>query len=161
MAQAWLTSYRTQVNRIAVAYGGGLSRLALFIIYGWFGALKVFAESPANPLVDALLQRTMPEVPFDTFIIVFGLFEMLIGLLWLIPGLESAALAIVVLHVALTSGPLVLLPAATWQVVPFVPTLEGQYIMKNLLILAAALNVLRRSVKPATGLHPDVSASTL
>jgi putative oxidoreductase len=49
-------------------------------------------------------------------------------------------LPLLLLHVVLTLLPLLLLPGLTWQS-PLVPTLEGQYIIKNLVILAAALGI--------------------
>lgn len=117
-----------------------LARCALFIVYFWFGILKLFDASPANPLVADLLARTMPFISFGHFIIVLGSVEMIIGLAFLIRGFERVALGLLALHMVTTFMPLVLLPAVTWQGI-FTPTLEGQYIIKNLLIIAAALTV--------------------
>ena len=55
-----------------------LSRIALFIVYFWFGFLKVVGQSPASEMVQNLLDQTMPFMPFGVFIILFGLFEMAI-----------------------------------------------------------------------------------
>jgi hypothetical protein len=49
-----------------------LSRLALFVVFFWFGALKLFDASPANELVRALLQEKLPQVSFEHFIIFLG-----------------------------------------------------------------------------------------
>lgn len=116
------------------------ARLALFIVFFWFGILKLFLTSPANPLVTALLERTLPFITFPVFIIILGCVEMLIGLLFLIPGLERVAIAILLPHMATTIMPLILLPSITWQY-PLVPTLEGQYIIKNVVIIALALGI--------------------
>ncbi len=117
-----------------------LARLALFIVFFWFGLLKLLQHSPANPLVTALLERTLPFITFHTFIIILGCVEMLIGILFLIPGVERVAIAILLPHMATTIMPLVFLPCITWQH-PFVPTLEGQYIIKNVVIIALALGI--------------------
>ncbi|MCC7432647.1 hypothetical protein IT412_03930 [Candidatus Peregrinibacteria bacterium] len=118
-----------------------VGRLALFIVYFWFGLLKVLGLSPASPLVAALLEKTIPFLTPDQFIFYFGLLEMLIGLLFLIPRLSRVVIAILVLHLITTAGPLFLLPQITWQGF-LIPTLEGQYIIKNLLIIATAMGIV-------------------
>lgn len=117
-----------------------IGRLSLFIVYFWFGILKLVAESPANPLVANLLEKTLPFLTFDQFIIGFGAFEMLIGILFLIPQWTRLAIALFVPHMLTTLLPLFLLPAIAWQA-PFVPTLEGQYIIKNVVIIALIISL--------------------
>ena len=117
-----------------------LTRFALFAVYFWFGYLKVIGVSSANPLVAALLEQTLPFMTFGTFIVWFGWYEMLIGILFLFPKSTRVAVALTVVHMITTAGPLVLLPSVTWQSM-MVPTLEGQYIIKNLLILAAIVTL--------------------
>lgn len=117
-----------------------LARVALFIIFFWFGILKLFGQSPANTLVEHLLNQTMPWIPFSVFIIILGSFEMIIGILFLIPRAERIAILIMVLHMFTTFLPLVILPHDVWKHF-LVPTLEGQYIIKNLVIIALALGV--------------------
>jgi len=117
------------------------SRLALFTVYFWFGLLKVIGYSPAGPLVEELLNKTLPFLTPDQFIFYFGLLEMAIGILFLIPQLSRLVIAILVLHLITTAGPLFLLPQIAWQNW-FIPTLEGQYIIKNLLIIATAMGIV-------------------
>ena len=112
-----------------------LARFALFVVYFWFGILKILDVSPANPLVMDLQQKTLPFLSFHTFIILFSLFEMLIGVLFLIPKATRVAFIFFVLHMGMTLMPLVLLPQIAWQG-PFVPTLEGQYMIKNLILIS-------------------------
>ncbi len=121
-----------------------LSRFAIFLIYFWFGALKVFGTSPANPMVSSLLEKTMPFISFETFIIYFGIFEMIIGILFLIPKLTKVAMVILVAHLGMTAMPLVLLPHIAWQSF-LVPTMEGQYMIKNILILSVAISIFALS----------------
>jgi len=113
------------------------ARFSLFIIYFWFGAIKVFGVSAANPLVDSLLQKTLPFLTFNQFILGLGIFEMFIGILFLFPRLLRLALPLLLIHMITTIMPLILLPALTWQSF-LTPTLEGQYIIKNILIIALA-----------------------
>ena len=122
------------------------ARGALFTIFFWFGLLKVMGVSPADPLVAQLLEKTMPFIAFDGFRIFFGLYEMVIGFSFLYTGLERVAIVLLLPHMATTFLPLILLPNETWASV-LVPTFVGQYIIKNLLIIALALSV-------AAHLHP-------
>lgn len=123
-----------------------LARISLFVVFAWFGVLKVFGMSPANPLVAQLLTATIPFVSFEQFIIFLGLYEMLIGLMFLLPRYERVAIFLLVPHMIVVSLPLFLLSETSW-VRPLVPTLEGQYIIKNLAIVALAISM-------ATHLHP-------
>lgn len=117
-----------------------MSRIAIFIVYFWFGILKVLGFSPANPLVDTLLQKTMPFMTFDLFIVLFGIFEVIIGILFLFPKLDRLSIPLFIFHMITTGMVLVLLPAAAWAA-PFVPTLEGQYVIKNIALVALVINI--------------------
>jgi uncharacterized membrane protein YkgB len=125
-----------------------LARFSIFLVFFWFGILKVLGPnlSPASPLVQNLFEHTMPIMPFSTFIFLFGIFECLIGILFLIPKLERLVIPLLAVHMFTTLMPLILLPQVTWSGV-MVPTLEGQYIIKNILIIAVAIGLAAR-------LHP-------
>jgi uncharacterized membrane protein YkgB len=114
-----------------------LARFAILVVYAWFGALKLVDASPANPLVKNLLEHTLPFLRFEQFIVVLGAYEIVIGVAFAVPRLERVAIALVVPHLIMTAGPLVLLPKVAWNGF-LVPTLEGQYIIKNVLIVATA-----------------------
>ena len=117
-----------------------ISRIALFIIYFWFGFLKVIGQSPASPMLHSLLSHTMPFIPFSIFIIFFGLFEMLIGALFVVPGAERYAIILFCLHMVTVALALFILREEIWTGI-FAPTLEGQYIIKNLALIACVLTV--------------------
>ncbi len=121
-----------------------LARFSIFIVYAWFGILKVVGQSPASPLVSDLLEKTLPFMSFSTFIVIFGLYEVLIGILFLIPKLRYIAVALLIPHLIMTTGPILLLPAIAWSGW-FIPTLEGQYIIKNILIVALAIHILNHN----------------
>jgi uncharacterized membrane protein YkgB len=118
-----------------------VARLGIFIVYFWFGALKVLGLSPAEGIVQNLYYHTLPLMPFDTFYLLFGLFECLIGLLFLWRGKERLVFPLLLAHLVTTCMPLILLPEITWNGF-LVPTLEGQYIIKNVVIVAAALGII-------------------
>lgn len=118
-----------------------LSRIAIFVVYFWFGILKVFSLSPASPLVIDLMHKTLPSfITPEAFLFGFGIYEMLVGIVFLIPGLERLAIALLLPHMFTTVLPLFFLPAVTWAGF-LVPTLEGQYIIKNLVIIALASGI--------------------
>lgn len=123
-----------------------VARIALFVIYFWFGLLKLIGLSPAGPLVEQLFHATISFMSFETFYILFALFEMLIGVLFLWPKAIKFATALFTLHMVTTFMPLVFLPAITWQQT-FTPTLEGQYIIKNLALIACVIGLLANQNK--------------
>lgn len=117
-----------------------IARFGLFVVFFWFGILKVVGESPATPLVERLFNETVSFMTFDTFIILFGLFECLIGILFVIKGAERIVLPLLAFHMITTFMPLFFLSQETWSSF-LVPTLEGQYIIKNLVIIASAIAI--------------------
>src|SRR6185295_14666201 len=92
-----------------------LVRLSFFVVYFYFGLLKVLGVSPAEAVVMELWGHTMRFIPYHTFQALFGCYEMLIGLIFLIPGKERIALYLLIPHMIATFGPLVLLPKVTWR----------------------------------------------
>ncbi|NQV90063.1 hypothetical protein HQ487_01495 [Candidatus Uhrbacteria bacterium] len=117
-----------------------LGRIAIFIIFFWFGFLKILMLSPADELTEALQLLTLPFFNFSSFFVVFGLFEMLIGVLFLVPKMSKIVIVILLFHMFTTFLPLLLLPHITWSGF-MIPTLVGQYIIKNISLIALALLV--------------------
>ena len=116
------------------------ARGALFVVFFWFGFLKIIGLSPASQLVQNLFEKTIPFLTFNTFLVSFGIFECIIGVLFLIKGAERIVIPLLLVHMVTTCGPLFFLPAETWQAF-LVPTLEGQYIIKNLVIIATGIGI--------------------
>jgi len=117
-------------------------RVSLAVIFIWFGILKPLGVSPAGPLVRATV-GWMPLLSPDTWVAVIGWWEVLIGVTFLFHRTARIAIALLALQMGGTLLPLVLLPDVTFQPgrFPYVPTIEGQYIIKNLIIISAALVV--------------------
>ena len=117
-------------------------RAALGLIFIWFGILKPIGLSAAEPLVKATV-RWMPFLQPETWVAVIGWWEVAIGVAFLFRKTIRIAIALLFLQMIGTFMPLVLLPSVTFQYghIPYAPTMEGQYIIKNLLIIAAALVV--------------------
>jgi uncharacterized membrane protein YkgB len=117
-----------------------LARFAIFIIYFWFGALKLFDLSPAGPLAEALAAKTIGLAHFSISFHILAVFECLIGVLFLFPKFTRIVIPLLFIHIVIVCSPLLLVPDLAWSK-PFVPTLEGQYIIKNLAIAALAIGI--------------------
>ena len=121
-----------------------LIRLPLFIIFFWFGLLKVIELSPARQLIiDTVFW--MPFLSAETWVIVIGYWEMLIAIFFLTKRTTFLAMILLFLQMSGTFMPLILLPDISFQSSnPLLPTLEGQYIIKNIIIITAALVIGRK-----------------
>lgn len=128
------------ILHVAQSIGPNLMRCSIFLVYVWFGVLKIFGWSPADHLVEALLSQLFPFISPELFFVFLGVAEVLIGVLFLIPRLTRVAILFLILHMLTTFLPLILLPDLTWQSF-LVPNLTGQYILKNVIILALAMGV--------------------
>lgn len=121
------------------------NRIALFIVFFWFGFLKIIHISPAEQLVTNLYNATIHSImPIDKFLVSLGVVECLIGILWLIPRLTKVAFWIFMAQMFTTFLPLLFLPKDTWQNM-MVLTLMGQYIVKNVVLIASALTIYKAS----------------
>ena len=112
-------------------------RIALAIIFIWYGILKPFGMSPAAELV----RKTVYFVPPDLFIPILGWWEVAIGVGLLYRPLNRTAIFLLFLQMPGTLLPLVLLPEVCFTQIPWGLTLEGQYIVKNAVLIGAALVV--------------------
>lgn len=117
-----------------------LARIALFIVFFWFGFIKLTGMSPASPLAEALTAKTIGVEYFDALFKAISLLECLIGVLFLVPKAVRIVIPLLFFHMIIVCAPLVLVPELTWQKA-FIPTLEGQYIIKNVAIVALAFGV--------------------
>lgn len=118
-------------------YGRRLLRLSLGIVFIWFGALKPLGISPAAELV----KQTVYWIPADIFLPILGWWEVAIGVCLLFRPLIRVALLLLFLQMPGTMLPLVLVPDVCFTKFPFGLTLEGQYIIKNLILIGAAIVV--------------------
>ena len=117
-----------------------MARVAFFVIFFYFGILKVFGLSPATPLAVALTEQTVGLQFFDILFMVLALIECLIGILFLIPKATRMVIPLLFIHMAVVCSPLVLLPGLAWSQL-LVPSLEGQYIIKNIALVAIAIGI--------------------
>lgn len=116
------------------------ARISIFLVFFWFGLIKLLGLSPASPLAEALTAKTVGMQYFDTLFIILATLECIIGLLFLFPKMTRVVIPLLLFHMVIVCSPLVLVPEYTWQT-PFVPTLEGQYIIKNAVVVAVAIGI--------------------
>ena len=113
-------------------------RVAVGVVFIWFGALKLLpGASPAT----GLIVSTYPFLPERLFVSFVGCWEAVIGLGFLTGRFLRVTVALMFLQMLGAMSPIALNPAAVFAQPPFVLTLEGQYIFKNLVLLAAAIVV--------------------
>lgn len=130
-----------RLTRWMARYGVLLLRISLGIIFFWFGVLKFFpGMSPAQDLAE----RTIELLSFGIVkpalsIPVLAAWECLIGLGLLTGRFLRATLFLLAAQMVGTLTPLALFPAEVFTRIPYAPTLEGQYIIKNAVLVSAAI----------------------
>jgi len=124
-------------------YGVTLTRLSLGVVFLWFGALKfVPGWSPAAELASRTIERlTFDFVRPDRGLLILAGWETLVGLGLLTGKFLRITLLLLAGQMIGTLLPLVLFPREAFVIVPLAPSLEGQYIIKNLVLLSAAMVV--------------------
>jgi len=117
-------------------YGLTVLRIGLGIVFLWFGVLKFFKGlSPAEDLV----RNTIYFVDPDFFIHILAAWESLIGIGLISGKFMRTTLLLLFLQMPGTALPLLILPEKVWTIFPYALTLEGQYIVKNLVLIGAGL----------------------
>lgn len=122
-------------------YGVTLLRVSLGVVFFWFGVLKFFPGlSPAQDLAARTIERLSFGMVGPSISVPFlAAWECLIGL-GLITGLfMRATLLLLGLQMLGTLTPLVFFPSEVFMRVPYAPTLEGQYIIKNAVLISAGI----------------------
>lgn len=130
-----------RITTAMAAHGLTALRLALALVFLWFGGLKLIPGlSPAEDLAGRTIEQlTFGIVSTAVAIPVLALWEVAIGLGLLLGRWMRATLLLLFVQMLGTVTPLILFPAETWVRFPLVPTLEGQYIIKNVVLVSAAI----------------------
>ncbi len=144
-------------------FGVPFLRISLGIVFFWFGVLKFFPGlSPADQLASTTISAlTLGIVPADVALLVLAVWECAIGLGLILGVFLRLTLLLLFLQMLGTFTPLLLFPDETFTRFPYAPTLEGQYIIKNLVLIAAGI-VIGATVrgghvepKPEPGSDPE------
>jgi len=123
------------------AHGITLVRLALGLVFFWFGVLKFI---PGASSAEALATHTISVLTFGLMpphvsLPLLATWECTIGLGLLSGRFLRVTLLLLFAQMIGTFLPLVFFPQETFVQFPLVPTLEGQYIIKNLVLVSAAM----------------------
>ncbi len=129
-----------------IKYRSRLLCIGFGVMYFWFGALKFFPGlSPAEALAKATLEKlTLGLIPSTISYTMLAMWEVTIGIFMLLNMPKRWIIYITILHLLFTFTPLFLLPEATFSDPVYSLTLVGQYIIKNIALLAALLFLLQR-----------------
>ena len=120
-----------KITSFMADYGMLVLRLGLGIVFLWFGVLKFF---PGLSPAEGLVRNTVYFIDPNKFIYVLALWESLIGIEFM-----RTTLLLLFLQMPGTALPLLVLPEVVWTHFPYGLTLEGQYIIKNLVLIGAGL----------------------
>lgn len=131
------TTAAVTVNRNALT----LLRVSIGVIYLWFGALKFFhGYSPAEDLaINTIHKLTFGLIPQQATIILLAAWECAVGILLIAGKWLRTVFIFLFVHMACTFTPLLFFPSLSFNFPPYGFTLVGQYIMKNIIIICAAL----------------------
>jgi uncharacterized membrane protein YphA (DoxX/SURF4 family) len=141
--QIGLARVDARITAWVAQHGVTVLRISVGVVFFWFGVLKFFPRlSPAEDLA----ARTVAALSFGVIkpavsVPVIATWECLIGLSLITGQFVRLALVTMFAHMLGTITPLFLFPHETWSRFPYAATLEGQYILKNMVLVSAALVV--------------------
>jgi len=122
-------------------HGITILRVGLGVIFLWFGVLKFLpGASPATDLAGRTIEiLTFGMMPSSVSLVVLAVWESIIGLGLISGRFLRATLLLLVMQMLGTLTPLAFFPTETFAQLPYAPTLEGQYIIKNIVLIGAGL----------------------
>lgn len=124
------------ITRWMASNGVLLLRVSVGIVFFWFGALKLIpGASPAENLI----RDSLPFLPMSFFIPFLAIWEIVIGLGFISGKLMRLTILLMFLQMVGAASPIILNPEAVFVQFPFVLTLEGQYIIKNIVLISATI----------------------
>lgn len=134
-------AFDVRLTRWTARHGITLLRVSVGLVFLWFGVLKFFPGlSPAQDLAARTIGAlTFGRVPGTVSVPLLAALETAIGLGLLSGRFLRATLLLLLLQMAGTVTPLLLFPHETFTLFPIAPTLEGQYILKNVVLVSAAI----------------------
>jgi uncharacterized membrane protein YkgB len=136
-----LDSIDRAITQWMAKHGVTLLRWSIGVIFVWFGALKLV---PGLSPADEIATKTAMALTFNFFSEDFvrtalAVLEIAIGLGLLLGRFLRLTLLLLFAQMAGTLTPLFLFPERIWSDFPFVLTLEGQYILKNAVLISAGI----------------------
>lgn len=112
-------------------------RIALGVVFVWFGALKVSGDTPVGDLVAGVV----PWLPAELFVTGLGAFEVVLGIAIIAGYRLTWAIGVMVAHLGGTFLVFVTQPEVAYTSNPLMVTMEGEFVAKNLVLITAGLVV--------------------
>ncbi len=143
-----MTNLSTKFNQIDIKitdwmarYGIVFLRISLGLVFFWFGFLKFFPGlSPAEGLATNTIEvMTFGLIPPEISIYLLATWETLIGLGLIFGVWMRVTLLLLFVQMLGTMTPIFFFPDEVFTRIPYAPTLEGQYIIKNLVLISAGI----------------------
>ncbi|MCL4251451.1 MAG: DoxX family protein [Anaerolineae bacterium] len=132
----WFDRVDRAATRWMARNGITLLRISMGVVFIWFGALKLVPDlSPAEPLI----RETIDFIPMAIFLPLLAIWEIAIGLGFITGKFMRLTILLLFLQMPGTISPVFLRPDLVFTSFPFGLTLEGQYIVKNLVLISGAL----------------------
>ena len=124
-------------------WGIPVLRVALGIVFLWFGALKIFGVTPVADLVG----QTYSFFPVADFLVFLGVWEVVIGIGLILKIFLRSVLAILWLQMLGTFIASILEPSMFFNGNIFLLTIEGEFLVKNLVLVASGIVIGGHEVK--------------
>lgn len=118
-------------------YGHDLHRVSLGLIFVWFGLLKPFGEKTTT----SLLAHTIYIFPAETILPLLGWWEVAIGITLIFKPLVNYSIILQFVRIPGTILAFFMHPDVCFVHIPFVPSPEGQYLIKDIIILVAGIAI--------------------
>jgi uncharacterized membrane protein YphA (DoxX/SURF4 family) len=129
------------LTRWMARYSITLLRISVGIVFFWFGFIKYFPGlSPATELAIMTIDTlTLGIITGQVALFLLATLEVVIGIFLIFRLFLRETLLLLAFQMLGTIAPLFLFPGDAFTRIPYAPTLEGQYIIKNIIIISAAL----------------------
>jgi uncharacterized membrane protein YphA (DoxX/SURF4 family) len=138
---AWFARTDANITRWMAQHGIKLLRISVGVIFFWFGVLKFFPDlSPAQQLAsDTTNVLTFGKVPAAISLPILAAWECAIGIGLMLGVFMRTVLLLLFVQMLGTISPVFIFPEKVFTRIPYAPTIEGQYIIKNLVLISAAI----------------------
>lgn len=148
----------TRITLWLARYGVVILRVALGVVFFWFGVLKYFSGlSPAQELAAKTVEAlTFGIVGGGVGLFLVATLECVIGVGLISGRFTRLILPLLVFQLVGASSPLFLFPGEAFTHFPYAPTLEGQYILKNIVLASAGLVVGATARGGGLSAHPEI-----
>ncbi len=136
-----MTSFEKKAYRWMSKHGVVLLRVSIGIVFFWFGIQKFF---PGMSSAEDLATRTIEVMTFGMIeqsvgIFLLAFWEVIIGITFIFGIYMRIAIPLLFLQMIGTITPLFFFPDETFTTVPVIPNIIGQYIIKNIVLIAAGM----------------------